>query len=137
MPAWTAYEIPKLGNKTKTREKLKGEMFNCSKEGFRVPKNVKQAPEQSPKEDRVNNQCEACSGMAEVRCECISTNSEAKAFGGWLGVKNGSKEATSLQEKHQGQTDILQKYRNWTAEDWGKVIFSDEAPSDCLGHLDK
>ena len=30
-------------------------------------------------------------------------------FGGWPGVKKGSKEATSLQEKHQGQTDILQK----------------------------
>ena len=28
---------------------------------------------------------------------------------GWPGVKKGSKEATSLQEKHQGQTDILQK----------------------------
>ena len=25
------------------------------------------------------------------------------------------------QEKHQGQTD-------WTAEDWGKIIFSDESP---------
>uniref|UniRef100_A0A673Y4S3 Upstream stimulatory factor 1 n=1 Tax=Salmo trutta TaxID=8032 RepID=A0A673Y4S3_SALTR len=30
-------------------------------------------------------------------------------FGGWPCVKKGSKEATSLQEKHQGQTDILQK----------------------------
>ena len=34
---------------------------------------------------------------------------EAKTFGGWPGVKKGSKEATSLQEKHQRQTDILQK----------------------------
>ena len=32
-----------------------------------------------------------------------------RAFGGWPVVKKGSKEATSLQEKHQGQTDIQQK----------------------------
>ena len=50
-----------------------------------------------------------CSGMAADRCECICMHSEAKTFGGWPGVKKGSKEATSLQEKHQGQTDILQK----------------------------
>ncbi|CAB1459446.1 unnamed protein product [Pleuronectes platessa] len=47
--------------------------------------------------------------MAAGRCECICTHSEAKTFGGWPGVKKGSKEATSLQEKHQGQTDILPK----------------------------
>ena len=39
------------------------------------------------------------------RCECICTHSEAKTFG----VKKDSKDTTSLQEKHQGQTDILQK----------------------------
>ena len=54
--------------------------------------------------------------MVVGRCECICTHSEAKTFGGWPGVKKGSKEATSLQQKHQGQTDILQK-------DWGKVIY--------------
>ena len=47
--------------------------------------------------------------MAAGRCECVCTHSEAKTFGGWPGVKKGSKEPTSLQEKHQGQTDILQK----------------------------
>ena len=34
-----------------------------------------------------------------------------------LGVKNGSKEATSLQEKHQGQIDILQKVQGLDC--WG------------------
>jgi hypothetical protein len=52
-----------------------------------------------------HHQYRACSGMAAGRCECICTHSEAKTFG----VKKGSKEASSLQEKHQGQTDILQK----------------------------
>ena len=32
-----------------------------------------------------------------------------KRLGGWPGVKKGSKEVTSLQEKHQGQTNILEK----------------------------
>ena len=47
--------------------------------------------------------------MVVGRYECICTHSEAKTFGGWPGVKKGSKKATSLQEKHQGQTDILKK----------------------------
>ncbi|KAG2470479.1 UBP8 hydrolase, partial [Polypterus senegalus] len=47
--------------------------------------------------------------MAAGRCECICMHSEAKTIAGWPGVKKGSKEAISLQEKHQGQTDILQK----------------------------
>ncbi|CDQ70639.1 unnamed protein product [Oncorhynchus mykiss] len=47
---------------------------------------------------------------------------EAKTFGGWP----GSKEATSLREKHQGQTDILQKSFSLINH-----------LSDCLGHLEK
>ena len=69
-------------------------------------KKVLQAPGPSPK---VDSAAGACSGIAAGRFECICTHSEAKTFGGWPGVKKGSKEATSLQEKHQGQTDILQK----------------------------
>lgn len=51
------------------------------------------------------------------RCECICTLSGAKTFGGWPGVKKGSKEATSPQEKHHGQTDILQKVQGLDC--WG------------------
>uniref|UniRef100_A0A3Q2PJM3 Uncharacterized protein n=1 Tax=Fundulus heteroclitus TaxID=8078 RepID=A0A3Q2PJM3_FUNHE len=54
-------------------------------------------------------QCRACSGMAAGRRECICTHCEAETLGARPGLKEGSKEATSLQEKHQGQTDILQK----------------------------
>ena len=32
-----------------------------------------------------------------------------RRLGGWPGAKKGSKEATSLQEIHQGQTNILQR----------------------------
>ena len=74
--------------------------------------------------------------MAAGTYECICTHSEAKTFGGWPGIKKGRKEATSLQEKHQGKTsgtDILQRYRDWTAEDLGEVIFSDESPFRLFG----
>ncbi|KAL7854680.1 hypothetical protein SRHO_G00168700 [Serrasalmus rhombeus] len=54
-------------------------------------------------------QCRVCSGMAAGRCECICTHCEAETLGARPGLKEGSKEATSLQKKHQGQTDILQK----------------------------
>ncbi|KAG2468093.1 UTRO protein, partial [Polypterus senegalus] len=47
--------------------------------------------------------------MAAGRYECIYTHSEVKTFGGLPGVKKCTKESTSLQEKHQGQMDILQK----------------------------
>ena len=78
-----------------------------------APKKVQQAPGPSPKVDSAvgsgHQQNSAYSGMAAGRCECVCTHSEANTFGGWPGVKKGSKEATSLQEKHQGQTGILQK----------------------------
>jgi hypothetical protein len=79
----------------------------------KAPKKVQQAPGPSPKVDSTagsgHHQCRACSGMAADRCECFCTHSQAKTFGGWSGVKKGSKEATSLHQKHRGQTDILQK----------------------------
>ena len=75
-----------------------------------------------------HQQCRACIGMAAGWCESICTHSKAKTFGQRPGVKKGSKEATSLQEKRQGQTEILQEVKDWTSEDWCKVIFSDEAP---------
>ena len=76
--------------------------------------------------------------MAAGRCECICTHSEAKTFGGWPGVKKGSKEATSLQEKHQGQTDILQKGTGIGLLRTGVKSFSLMNPlSDCLGHPEK
>uniref|UniRef100_A0A8C7VEA5 Choline transporter-like protein n=1 Tax=Oncorhynchus mykiss TaxID=8022 RepID=A0A8C7VEA5_ONCMY len=64
--------------------------------------------------------------MAAGRCECICTHSEAKTFGGWPGVKKGSKEATSLQEEHQRQTDILQKVQgldSWLYGDPRHVLY--------------
>ncbi|KTF75225.1 hypothetical protein cypCar_00031453 [Cyprinus carpio] len=72
--------------------------------------------------------------MAAGCCESICMHSEAKTFGRQRpGVKKGSKEATSLQETHQGQTEILQEFKYWTAEDWCKVIFSNEAPFRLFG----
>jgi hypothetical protein len=65
--------------------------------------------------------------MAAGRCECICTHNDAKNLGGWPGVKKGSKEATSLQEKHQGQTDILQNVQTGIGLLRTGVIFSDES----------
>ncbi len=82
-------------------------------------------PEESATES-CHYQCKACSGMAAGVCESICMHSEAKTFGQRPGVKKGSKEATSLQEKHQGQTEILQEVQG--QQKTGAVIFSDEAP---------
>uniref|UniRef100_A0A9J8AJZ0 Tc1-like transposase DDE domain-containing protein n=1 Tax=Cyprinus carpio carpio TaxID=630221 RepID=A0A9J8AJZ0_CYPCA len=72
--------------------------------------------------------------MAAGRCEHICTHSEEKTFGRWPGVKKGSKEATSLQKKNiRDRLIFCRKYSEWTAEDWGKVIFSDEAPFRLFG----
>uniref|UniRef100_A0A096LXB5 Paired domain-containing protein n=1 Tax=Poecilia formosa TaxID=48698 RepID=A0A096LXB5_POEFO len=65
--------------------------------------------------------------------QSICTHCEAETIGARPELKEGSKEATSLQEKHHGQTDICKRYREWTAEDWGKVIFSDESPFQLFG----
>ncbi|ROL53470.1 hypothetical protein DPX16_20009 [Anabarilius grahami] len=112
------------------------------KEGFRASKKVQQAPGSSPKEDSAAglecHQCRACSGMAAGRCERICTHSEAKTFGRWPGVKKGSKEATSLQKKHQGQIDLLQKcIVNGLLRTGAKSYSPMKLLSDCLGHLEK
>ena len=76
--------------------------------------------------------------MAVGRCECFCTHSEAKTFGGWPGGKKGSKDATSLQEKYQGQTDILQKVQGIGLLRTGVKSFSlMNLLSDCLGHSEK
>lgn len=62
-------------------------------------------------------QYRACSGMPTGRCYCICTDSETKAFEGWLGVKNGSKGATSF------HTDILQIVEECSAEDLGYFVW--------------
>lgn len=47
---------------------------------------------------------------------------------GWTRLKKGSREATSLQKKNIKDRLIFCKmHRDRTAEDWGKVISSDEA----------
>jgi len=65
-------------------------------------------PEESATESYLQ-QSRACSGMTAGWCESICTHSEAKTFGQRPGVKKSSREATSLQEKRQGQTEILQE----------------------------
>jgi len=64
--------------------------------------------------------------------ECICTHSEVKVLGQRLGVEKSSKEATFLQEKHQGKTDILQEVRIGQQ----KVFSLMKPPSDCVGHLE-
>lgn len=56
-------------------------------------------------------------------------NCEAKTFGQGLGVKKKSKEATYLQEKHQGQTEILQVVKGLDSRRLVK-LFSLKLPSD-------
>ncbi|CAJ1083776.1 testis-expressed sequence 2 -like protein [Xyrichtys novacula] len=51
---------------------------------------------------------------------------------GLVSRRAAKKTILSRKKTHKGQTDILQKYRDWTPEDWGKVIFF----PDCLEHLD-
>uniref|UniRef100_A0AAZ1XW34 Tc1-like transposase DDE domain-containing protein n=1 Tax=Oreochromis aureus TaxID=47969 RepID=A0AAZ1XW34_OREAU len=65
--------------------------------------------------------------MAAGRCERICTHSEAKTVGRWPGVKKGSKEPLFSKKPIRDRLIFYRKYGEWTAEDWGKVIFSDEA----------
>ncbi|ROL50449.1 hypothetical protein DPX16_21016 [Anabarilius grahami] len=80
--------------------------FNCSEEGFRTSQSVRLLL-RSQLWNRVTISAELAQYWQQVG-ECICTHSEAKTFGQWPGVKKGSKEATSLQENHQGKTEILQ-----------------------------
>lgn len=69
------------------------------------PRKVQQVPGSSLEvvlaEGSKYHKCRAFSGVAAGRCESVS---KAKTFAGRVYVTKGSKEATSLQEKHHGQT---------------------------------
>ena len=110
----------------------------CTKRiDFKVPKKVQQASGPSPKVDSAagsgHHQYRACSGMAAGRCECICTHSEAKTFGGWPGVKKGSKDPLLSRKNIRDRLIFCKRYRDWTVEDWSKVIFSDESPFRLFG----
>lgn len=62
-----------------------------------------------------------------------SEHNETKSFGGWLVVKKGSKEVPSLQDVHQGLTDVLQDLQGLDC----RGLENDEAPSGRLGHLEQ
>lgn len=70
-----------------------------------------------------DSQQEQSSGMAEYRCECIWTRNLLKHdLVNIYIIKKWNQEATSLQENLQGQFDILRRYMDWTAEDWGYFV---------------
>lgn len=59
----------------------------------------------------------------------VTLFSETKNFGWWLGVKKSSQEATSLKKRIiKNRLIFCRKYLDWTAEDWGPVIFSAVSP---------
>ncbi|KTG03273.1 hypothetical protein cypCar_00046661 [Cyprinus carpio] len=94
---------------------------------------------ESPPEESATELClqqyRARSGMAAGWCESICTDSEAKTFGRWPDVKKGSKEAFHFTPRKtvKDRMKFCRKYKDWTAEDWCKVIFSDEAPFRLFG----
>ena len=64
--------------------------------------------------------------MTAGRCECICTHSEAKTFG--LVSRRAAKKPLLYCKNIRDRLILCKRYRDWTAEDWGKVIFSDESP---------
>ena len=82
-------------------------------------------PEESATE-WCHHQCRA-QYWQQVGVSASARTVREKTFGQRPGVKKGSKEATSLQEKHQGQTEILQEVQGLDSRR-RKVFFSDDAP---------
>lgn len=94
--------------KSATRQIIKNfkeRKSSCGEDSFRVPEKVQHKQGPSPKSDSAggfgHHQCRGFPGMAVGRCEQICTWSEVKTSGRWTGVKKGTKEATSLQEKNR------------------------------------
>ena len=102
-----------------------------------MPKKVQQAPGPSPKVDSAagsgHHQYRACSGMAAGRCECICTHSEVKTFGDGLVSRGAAKKPLLSRKNIRDRLVFCKRYRDWTAEDRGKVIFSDESPFRLFG----
>lgn len=101
-----------------------------------MPKKIHQVPGLSPKGDSgvaLGHHPTPSADLAQ-EWERAGVNTSAyemrqKIYGGWPGVRKSSKEAASLYRKCIKDRLIFWKWcSDWTAEDWGKTLFSGEAP---------
>ena len=117
-------------------QELQGEQLNCFEEGFRVPKKVQQAPGLSPKVDLAagsgHHQYRACSGMAAGR-SAFTRTVRRRLLEDDLVSRRAAKKPLPCRKNIRDRLIFCKRYRDWTAEDWGKVIFSDESPFRLFG----
>lgn len=78
------------------------------------------------------HQCRSCSVLAAGECEYICSHTEAKTFGQLCGKKGN----TSLKEKHQGQTEILQKVQELDCRKQVQSYYLMNPISDYFRHLE-
>ncbi len=78
------------------------------------------------------HQCRTCSILAAGWCECICTHSEARRLDNSLVSRRAAKKPLLSKKNIKDRLKFCRKYKDWTAEDWCKDIFS-EAPFRLFG----
>ena len=71
--------------------------------------------------------------MAAGRCECICTHSEARLLEDGLVSRRAAKKPLLSRKNIRDRLIFCNRIRDWTAEDWGNVIFSDGSPFRLFG----
>uniref|UniRef100_A0AAQ4RHK3 Transposase Tc1-like domain-containing protein n=1 Tax=Gasterosteus aculeatus aculeatus TaxID=481459 RepID=A0AAQ4RHK3_GASAC len=102
--------------------------FNCCEEGFRSPKKVQEAPGSSRKVDQLRDRGTTSAELAQ-EWQQAGVSASARTVRQRL-LEDGLVSRRAARKPLLSRKDITdrlifcKRYRDWTAEDWGKVIVS-------------
>ena len=97
-------------------------------EAFRAPKRVQQAPGPSPKVDSAVG-----SGHHQAGMSASARTVRRRLLEDGVVSRRAAKKPLLPRKNIRDRLIFCKRYRAWTAEDWGKVIFSDESPFGLFG----
>ena len=127
----------KIALKSTIYQELQGERFNCCEEGFRTPKKVQQAPGPSPKVDSAagsgHHHTELAQEWQQAGVSASACTVSQIPFEDGLVSRRTAKKPLLSRKNIRDRLIFCKRYRDWTAKDWGKVIFSDESPFRLFG----
>jgi hypothetical protein len=113
-------------------QELQGERINCCEEGFRAPKKVQQAPGPSPKVDspavRGTTSTELAQEWQQADVSASACTVRRRPLEDGLVLRRAAKKLLLSRKNIRDRLIFCKRYRDWTAEDWSKVIFSNESP---------
>ena len=113
-------------------QELQGERFDCSEEVFRTSQGVQQASGclllKSQLRNSVSTSAELAQEWQQLGVRASARTVKPRLLDKGLVSRRAAKKPLLSKKSVKDRLKFCRKYKDWTAEDWCKVIFSDEAP---------